>query len=131
MEEYKNRFEKSLARVMEYIGDIGDWRDEDCEHFVAITDALRIASEIEEKKPKVLYFIKTSIGTPQVNENGDVYAWTSKELAQTELQKMIKFLDENGYGDWGHTVSVMDFEPLKDGYFYTNKRYVIVDGGIL
>lgn len=131
MDEYKNRFEKSLARINKYVEPTDDWTDEDYEHIKAVTDALKIASDIEEKKSKVLYYIKISIGTPQVNKNGDVYAWTSKELAQTELQKMIKHLDENGCGGWGRTVSVMDFEPLKDGYFNANKRYVIADGGIL
>lgn len=48
MDEYKNRFEKSLVRINKYVEPTDDWTDEDYEHIKAVTDALKIASDIEE-----------------------------------------------------------------------------------
>ena len=50
MDEYKNRFEKSLARINKYVEPTDDWTDEDHEHIKAVTDALKIAGDIEEAK---------------------------------------------------------------------------------
>lgn len=47
MEEYKNRFEKSLSRINKYVEPTDDWTDEDYEHIKAVTDALQIASDIQ------------------------------------------------------------------------------------
>ena len=50
MDEYKNRFEKSLARINKYVEPTDDCTHDDYEHIKAVTDALKIASDIEEAK---------------------------------------------------------------------------------
>lgn len=72
MNEYKNRFEKSLARINKYVEPTDDWTDEDYEHIKAVTDALKIASEMEDISNEYrsdLYNSLDLLEIPDVNNN--------------------------------------------------------------
>lgn len=72
MDEYKNRFEKSLARINKYVESTDDWTDEDYEHIKAVTDALQIAREMEDISIEYGHDLCNSVDLleiPDVNNN--------------------------------------------------------------